>query len=403
MPRILILYQYFHPDDVVSAVHMSDLSEGLAARGWEVEAAPCNRSCRGPGQKFSGHELWRKVRIERVWRPAFRQSSGMGRVLNAAWMIGAWGMRSLKGSGVPDVVVIGTDPVLSVLAVPCWKFFHPRVAVAHWVHDLYPEAAIVDGLLREESWFVRFSRRLLRAAYRRCDAIVDIGPCMRRLLERYGPSGRLETLTPWALEEPPGPLPADAAERAALFGEARLGLLYSGNFGRAHSYEEILALARRLRGKGVSVAFSVRGNREDELRQAVLSSDVNVRFVPFAGRDQLALRLGAADVHVVTLRSEWTGAVVPSKFFGALAAGRPVLFAGSPDSSVARWIEEHRVGWVLTPDSAGIVEESLLRFADSPAVREQMFVRCHRVYQERFSKNAMVESWDPLLRSLVRD
>ena len=74
--------------------------------------------------------------------------------------------------------------------------------------------------------------------------------------------------------------------------------------------------------------------------------------MPFAFKQSdLEVRLSAADIHVVTLRDEWTGTVVPSKFFGALAVGRPVLFAGSPKSAVARWIVKHRVGWVLTESS----------------------------------------------------
>ena len=123
--------------------------------------------------------------------------------------------------------------------------------------------------------------------------------------------------------------------------------MYSGNFGRAHSYDEILSIARALRGQSIRFAFSVRGNRFDELRRAVSEEDSNIAFVPFAAEDRLQARLSAADIHIVTLREEWTGSVVPSKFFGALAAGRPVLFVGSRRSAIAHWIEEHRVGWIL--------------------------------------------------------
>lgn len=60
----------------------------------------------------------------------------------------------------------------------------------------------------------------------------------------------------------------------------------------------------------------------------------------------------------VAVCSAWTGMFVPSKFFGALAAGRPVLFAGSSDSSAAQWIREIQLG-VSTGDNLGQVSEQL--------------------------------------------
>jgi hypothetical protein len=105
--------------------------------------------------------------------------------------------------------------------------------------------------------------------------------------------------------------------------------MYSGRFGRAHSFEDILALARLVRPDGIEVALGVRGNRERELRSAIGPADNNIHILPFASADQLEQRLASADIHGVSLRDEWTGTVVPSKFFGALAIGRPSLSAGA--------------------------------------------------------------------------
>ena len=64
----------------------------------------------------------------------------------------------------------------------------------------------------------------------------------------------------WALTESNGPAPVDPIHRTATFGVAKLGLLYSGSFGRAHSYTEILTIARHLRDTGVHLSFGIRGN-----------------------------------------------------------------------------------------------------------------------------------------------
>jgi glycosyltransferase involved in cell wall biosynthesis len=224
---------------------------------------------------------------------------------------------------------------------------------------------------------------------------------MRAALLKYPSAARRETIVPWAFEEPEAPLPIAVSERLSVFGETPLALLYSGSFGRAHSYEELLDLAEILRPSGAKLVFSVRGKRQEELKQAVLKRNAGIGLVPFASSDKLQDRLACADVHVVTLRSNWTGMVVPSKFFGALAAGRPILFVGSPDSSLAQWIREFDIGWVLTSENLAQVATQLLAYVDSSDEIQAMKQRCFAVYRQFFSQASQIEKFDHVLRSLL--
>src|SRR5215469_9486421 len=357
--RICILYHFFHPDDVVSSRHFSDLAEDFAAAGWEVEVLPSNRSCRNPSRQYPAKETWKGIQIHRVWRPPLSQSSTAGRLLNAFWMLAAWSRLAFRSAATrPDVVLVGTDPVLSVLIALPLKWLRPQMKVVHWAFDLYPEAAVADGLLTQSSRKVRILTTLLRRAYRHCDLIADLGPCMQQRLQVYGESLPMRTIVPWALSEEPGPRPAEPSLRRRLFGDAGLTLLYSGNFGRAHSFQEFLALARHMRSSGVDFRWSVRGNAVADLQAAIQPEDTNVGLLPFVKEEELASHLAAADIHMASLKPDWSGIVVPSKFFGSLATGRPVLFAGPEDSCVARWIREYQVGWVV---SEGAIEEVDLR------------------------------------------
>jgi glycosyltransferase involved in cell wall biosynthesis len=317
-------------------------------------------------------------------------------------MTAAWSLEALRSGSRYDVVLVGTDPILSVTALRAWKLFRPSVKRVHWAFDVYPQAAVADGLLRPGSLAARLLSRVAASGVRAAHLVADIGPCMRSLLPASA-TARRETLPPWALVEPPVPLEADPEERRALFGDARLGILYSGSFGRAHSFTELLALARRLRGTGVHLAFSVRGNREAELRAAVTPDDTNVSFAPFVPEGDLFRRLGAADIHAVSLRPEWTGTVVPSKFQAALAAGRPVLFAGSPDAAPARWTSELGLGFNLAshPDSIESAATALLSLADDPGALAALRTRCHEANAKKFSREATVARWDAALRELV--
>jgi glycosyltransferase involved in cell wall biosynthesis len=358
---------------------------------------PCNRSCRDESQTYSRRAHWNGVAIRRLWRLPLAQASALGRLSNALWMMARWSLAAIARK--PDLVLIGTDPAMSVSIASVWKLLRPRTRVVHWCFDLYPEAALADGLLRPNSSIAALMKTFVTSAYSRCDLLADVGPCMWEKLRSYRPGGRHVTLTPWALSEPAQALPINQAERKLIFGSATLALLYSGTFGRAHSSALLLRLARQLEPHHARLVFSVRGNRVAALKRDAQSVS-NVAFVPFAAREKLDARLSAGDIQVVSLRAEWTGTVIPSKFFGALAAGRPVLFAGSPESSIALWIQEHRVGWILTESTLGAVVEKLTEYCANPGSCAQLFEHCHRVYQRHFSKQRIADRWDQELRQL---
>lgn len=400
-PHVTLLYHYFHPDDVVSARLFSELAIGLRERGWDVTASPCNHGCRDETVRHSLTEEWNGIDIQRIWRPNLRQSSTVGRLGNAAWMLGAWSISALYAPRQHSVMVAGTDPIMSVLAAIPWSILRRDTAIAHWCHDLYPEAPVAEGMFNDNSLLVRILRQFLRSAYHRCGLIADLGQCMRRLLKNYGSPSKVATLTPWSLIEPLTPVEQDTKTRKELFGDAKLGLLYSGNFGRAHSYTEFLELARMLRDEPIGFCFAGRGNRMDELKEAVKSEDHNIRFAGFAPEAELEKRLGACDMHLVSLRPEWTGTVVPSKFFGALATGRGVIFAGSPDSAIARWIDEYDIGQVLTPSTISDVALSLRQSISHPIQLSILKQRCFETYHTHFSRKIQIDRWDQELRSLI--
>ena len=316
-------------------------------------------------------------------------------------MILQWSLLATKKQRNPDVVIVGTDPILSVLIAIVWRLFKPRTILVNWCFDLYPEAAFADGVLSRTGIVARLLQKLLRKAYRACDLIVDIGPCMRKRLLLYDPSLRIATIVPWALEEPPSALPVPAEERKVVFGDSSFGVLYSGSFGRPHSYELILELARHLRADDVQVSFSVRGNRVEALRSAVHLDDLNISFVSFSESGTLSNRLACADVHLVSLREEWTGTVVPSKFFGALAIGRPVIFCGDRESSVAQWIEQYDLGWVLTHHNISEIAASIRGISKNAPRCKKKREHCHAVYQACFSREISLQAWHENLTELT--
>lgn len=401
-PKIAVLYHFYYPDDVVSARHFQDLCENLTGN-WDVEVWPSNRSCRSD-RKYPASEIYRGVRIRRLWRPPFSQAKAVGRILNSFWMIAGWWVRWLfcPAREKPRVLLIGTDPVLALMTAALIRIFDKQVKIVHWCFDLFPEAAVVDGKISENGFLHRLLKKNMSYAYIACDVIVDLGACMRTRLLAYPSSrARQETLEPWAFYEPKQLQCPEKAERKNLFGDAKLGVLYSGNFGLAHTADLSVELSKRLDSDPIRFCFSIRGNAERSFKQTCAEKKIPISFADFATENQLNLRLEAADIHLVSLKETWTGTVVPSKFFGCLAAGRPVIFEGSENSSIAKIICEHKVGWVLTEKTLDVVASDLKRLALQSAELKQMQMHCLRIYQEHFSKQKILQRWQLILSSLT--
>jgi len=400
--KILILYHFFYPDDVVSSRHFSDFAEGLADLGWDVTVFTSNRFCRDPNVNLKvKEEVWKGVKILRSHRPNFRQASNIGRLLNSIWMMVAWLVKIIRYPAF-DVVIFGTDPQFCYLIMPIVKLLKRRSKIAYWGYDLYPEAIIASKM-----GFVSSLACLIKPVtgfcYRQVDLMVDIGPCMRKVLLSYRDLARCETLVPWALAEPQNIPSPDENIRINLFGKCSIAILYSGTIGKAHTFIEFLALARELRKRNADIVlcFAGRGNRYDALRSKVTEDDTNIRFAGFAKENELEKRLAAADLHMVSLRSGWEGVVVPSKFFGALAAGRPVIFAGTEDSSIKQWIEEYSVGLYLHSMNVKTVADKLYSLTLNRDALMQMQRKAFFCYQTNFARKTVIRKWSDCLEQCI--
>lgn len=106
--------------------------------------------------------------------------------------------------------------------------------------------------------------------------------------------------------------------------------MYSGNLGLAHSADEFLAAARRLQDReDIVFLFVGDGPRMKEVREAKAAEGLaNIRLLDYFPREQLHCSLSLADVHLISMREEMTGIVVPGKLYGVMAAARPTIFIG---------------------------------------------------------------------------
>jgi glycosyltransferase involved in cell wall biosynthesis len=218
-----------------------------------------------------------------------------------------------------------------------------------------------------------------------------------RIVAKGAARERVVEVPVWSRAEEIAPLEhKDNALRTELGWQDRFVVLYSGNAGLLHRFDELLEAARRLaeRVPEVLFAFVGGGPRRAEIeRRAAELGLTNVAFLPYFPRERLGESLPAGDVHFLSLAPEQTGIAVPGKLYGALASGRPVLFVGARDGESADTIRDARAGCTFVPGQGAELAVEIERLARDPAAVRELGANARAAFEQRFERELACEAW----------
>jgi colanic acid biosynthesis glycosyl transferase WcaI len=260
----------------------------------------------------------------------------------------------------PDVVFCMTDPpFLGSAALAVARRF--RVPLVVTTQDVFPEVAVELGRLRNRA-VISAIRALVRTYLRRADRIVAIGETMKVRLEAKGtPPERIRVIPNWVdtARITPHPQDNDWAREHGVSGA--FVVMHSGNIGLAQELDTLVRAAALLRDlKDMKVVIIGGGVRYGDLTALAESVGADgVTFLPYQPPEQVPQSLSAATVHFVGLTRGLGGYVVPSRFYGVLAAGRPVIVAADAESEIAQVVREIGCGLAIVPGNPIALAEAL--------------------------------------------
>ena len=390
--RLIFVNRVYQPSGEATAQLLTDLAEGLAARGWPVHVLTAG----------SGATAQHGVTIHRTGTPG--QHSGMvSRALAYRRFLGAVRRQLATLVRPGDIVVALTDPPM--LGTDVAEALAGRgVHVVQWIQDIYPEiAAIHFGPLA--GFLLGGLRRRRDRAWAGSSVCITLGRDMAEAVTAMGvPAARVHVQPNWAPRELDEPAPAGAVAeiRRRWNADDRFVVAYSGNLGRVHEFATVLGAAARLQAD-TRIAFRFVGHGPQWKKVAAAVHDrslANVTLQPPVPRAELGAMLAAADAHLVTLQPAYGRLVYPSKLAGVLAAGRPALFVGPPDGDIARLLHAQDCGAAFAPGADGVLADTLLRWSRDPAAVLRLGASARRAYTTGFTVTAALAGWDTLLRDL---
>lgn len=407
---IVVVNRFFAPDHSATAQLLSDLAFAWAAEGRDVTVVTSRQLYGNTGAELPAREDIRGVRVVRVAMTRFGRYNLAGRTVDLLtfYVAAGWSLLQIVPRG--GVVIAKTDPPLISVVTAAIARIKGATSV-NWLQDVFPEVAervgIGTGRLARAGHAVL--RALRNASLRHAACNVVLG---ERMAAEVGAAGagdaRIAIVPNWADGTAIRPVaPGDNSLRRAWGLADKFVVCYSGNLGRAHDYHTFLDAIARCEaadagraGQGRPAHWLFIGGGVgfaplmEEARRRGLAS---ISFQPYQAASRLSESLSVADVHLVSLRPELEGLIVPSKYYGIAAVGRPTIFLGDGDGEIARILRLAGCGLTVAEGDGAGLAAAVAGMAADPERAADMGARARRDFERRFDRPHAIRAWSEVI------
>ncbi|KPJ93595.1 MAG: colanic acid biosynthesis glycosyl transferase [Gammaproteobacteria bacterium SG8_11] len=416
--KILFLNRFFYPDHSATSQMLSDLAFFLSNYGHEVNVITSRLRYADPKDQLPAFEQINGVSVHRVWTSRFGRYFLPGRAfdyftfyLSAAWRL--WRLAENE-----TIVIAKTDPPL-ISVVARFVVAIRKSQLVNWLQDLFPEVAIALRVRGFEGWFGRWLIKVRNYSLNHAEMNVVIGERMRdKLISEGVAPDKIQVIHNWADGKAIRPVRSEElgvmskqekSEGDTLRKEWGLErnfvVGYSGNLGRAHEFKTIIDAAGKLNKEKDNVFLFIGGGAQVELvkEEGRKRSLDNLMFKPYQPREMLNQSLGLPDVHLVALRPEMEGLIVPSKFYGIAAAGKPTLFVGDAEGEIANIINRHQMGVAIQTGDSDYLARTIQELKNDTEKTKALGEKAREVFEKNFDMDIALEKWEEVLKELSNE
>jgi glycosyltransferase involved in cell wall biosynthesis len=397
--KFLFLTQYFAPETGAAPIRLAAIIRQLRRLGHEVEVVtampnyPVGRIFDGYQGKLYSCEIWKGVRVHRVWLYA-AVGKGWGRYLNYL----TFTLMSLLGifkAGKVDCVFVESPPLS--LSVPA--FFYSRlrnVPFVFYVADLWPDAVRDNLGLNKVGVALKFAYALERWSYRKADYICAVTEgILSELKSRRVPQSKLLFLPNGVDLDQFAPLPPDDELRQGLGLQNEEIVLYAGTHGYAHGMEQILRAAKVLQERRPQCHFVFVGDGSAKpvtIRQAKELGIHNVSFLDPVPPEQVTRLFSIALCGIVSLNeSSISQHTRPVKSLTAMSCGKPVVYIGPGEGG--RLVRNANAGFVFEHGDPDAIAEAICRLATDPQLADRLGHNGRKFIEENLPWPLLVDRW----------
>lgn len=406
--RILIYSYNYYPEPIGIAPLMTELAEGLAARGHQVRVitAMPNYPERQIYPEYRGQlyqtELRNGVEIQRCFVMTPKKAGLMGRFALELSFITLSFTQALRGWR-PDIILNTSPSLPACLPVALLKTWWRCPSVLS-LQDILPEAAIQTGMIKNRH-AIRAFEVLEAFAYRSASRISVITHGFRdNLLAKGVPNSKLVSISNWVDVDFIAPRPTASSQfRQRHHLQDKFVVLYTGNIAETQGIHTAIQAAQALAHYS-DIQLVIVGEAKKLAHLEALCQQLaltNVSLLPFVPREALPDMLAAADVTLILQKRGVVGFNMPSKTQLLLASGRPIIASVPSEGPSAQAMRVSGGGLVVEPEQPEALAQGILELYHHPQRAQQLALQGRRYALEHYSFKRAVERYEDLFYTLV--
>ncbi|MDJ0691344.1 MAG: glycosyltransferase family 4 protein [Xenococcaceae cyanobacterium MO_188.B32] len=398
--RIKIITQFYPPDFAATGQLIQELSIQLSKQGIEVDVFTgqpgyaFTRS-QAPAEEQINSLKVKRSRLTKLWSRRIR-----GKAINGVIFCLRAGLNLCRHRDKNTVLLLTTAPpflsVLGYLANLCFGL--PYVCL---IYDLYPDAATELNVLSVDHFITKLWDKVNDLVWQKAQGMIVLSSTMKsRIINKHPQvADKISVIHNWADAEWIRPISKQKNWFARQHGlNQKFTVLYSGNLGRCHDVETILAAIELLKDDPIQFVFIGAGAKQQTCLDTIENLGLhNCLFLPYQDREHLPYSLTACDLAFVSIAPGLEGIVAPSKLYGIMAAGRAIATVCDSQSYLRSLIDNAACGACFEHNDSQGLADFIRSLALNPALAIAMGQAGRKYLEENFTPDIIARQYREVL------
>ena len=404
LTTLSVITEFFPPDYAATGQLIEELVKQLEKRGIKIrvftgQPGYAFTTAQAPAVEQLGNIRVQRSRATQLWSNRIR-----GKAINGILFTVRTFLHIIKNAGKNDVFLLtSAPPFLSIAGYLSHLLLRfPYVCL---IYDLYPDIVIALGVIPQKQWLVKLWRAINRRIWRASQGIIVLSPAMKERVIAICPevADRISVIHSWGDPELIVPIAKEEnwfAKQHNL--DSKFTVLYSGNMGRCHDLDTILATAQQLQDEPIQFVCIGGGPKRERFIEDVTRLGLkNFLFLPYQDKSVLPYSLTACDLSLVSVDSGLESLVAPSKLYPALAAGRPVAAICPTDSYLRQLITDGEFGISIDNGDSDGLSTFILKLKSDRQLAEKIGNASREYLQSNFTPEIISKQYINVLEQAI--
>ncbi len=401
--KFLLISQVFYPDEVSTAGLFKDLCSRLAEKSIEVEVWCAHPSYNTTSRQKKKIIYFNGFVIRYLPSTNFKKDSLQGRIVNIITFTISVAFKIIFSRNTAQVYTHTTPPTLGILL--SFLCYIKRQRFNFILLDIFPEGLIRLGKVSRKNLIIRFWQYCFVMSLKRSTKVIVIGRDMRDWVKSFcHDHKKIEYIPLWQsddLDFSKNKLNNHYIEK--IFPESKFIVQYSGNMGL---WNDMAAIGKAVNKAPDDISFMFVGGgigKHDLLSNLSEKKIEATKFLPFQPFEKLGELLTSCHVSLVSLARGLEGIAVPSKIYGILASGVPVVAMVPENSEIAFIIKEEQCGYVVEPGDSDGMLDAVLALKNDEETRVKMGQNGRNAFIQKYTTKIIAGRYESLLEHALEN